>query len=328
MSKKILYIYIVFQLSLIKITGQETPMYSQYMMNGFLFNPAIAGSEGYSSFNLTSRVQWLGIKDAPQTYSISFQTRLLRRNFILKRNSVKQKTNLQPTRTGRVGLGGNIITDHTGAFSRTGMQLTYAYHIFMRNSQLSFGLTGNLYQFKYDLAASQFADPISVAGVITELNKPYYVPDASFGVHYLTENYYAGISIENILQSGIHVGNTLITQSQLLRTYYLTAAYRIKYSHDFDLEPSFLGKFNEKAGYLGDFGCKLYYKENYWFGVSVRTNKDFIALLGLKYNKLYIGYAFDYGISNLTTYTTGSHELMLALKFGDSVRRYRWIIRY
>ena len=328
MSKKILAIYILIQLSLLQVAGQETPMYSQYMMNAFLYNPAIAGSEGYTSFNLTSRLQWLGIKDAPSTYSVSFQTRLLRRNFILRRNSVKQKTALQPTRSGRVGLGGAVITDRTGAFSRTGMQFTYAYHIFMNNSQLSFGLTGNLYQFKYDLTAAQFADPISVAALIPQLNKAYYIPDANFGVYYLREKYYAGLSIENILQSSIHLGNILLADSRLLRTYYLTGAYRIKYSHDFDLEPTFLGKFNERVAFLGDFGCKLYYKENYWFGIAVRTNKDIIAMLGVRYNKLYIGYAFDYGISNLTTYTTGSHELMLALKFGDNVRRYKWVIRY
>jgi type IX secretion system PorP/SprF family membrane protein len=328
MNKKILAVYFVFQLGLLRIAAQETPMYSQYMMNGFLYNPAIAGSEGYTSFNLTSRLQWLGIKDAPRTYSLTFQMRLLKRNYILRRNSVKQRTHFQPTRSGRVGLGGAVITDHTGAFSRTGMQFTYAYHIFMGNSQLSLGLTGNLYQFKYDLTAAQFADPIPVAGLIPELNKAYYVPDANFGVYYLTEKYYAGLSIENIMQSSIRFGNIILTDSKLLRTYYLTGAYRIKYAYDFDLEPSIIGKFNEQIAFQADLGCKLYYKDNYWFGLAVRTNKDIIAMLGLKYNRLYIGYAFDYGISNLTSYTTGSHELMLALKFGDSARRYKWIIRY
>ena len=329
MIKRILVTCTLIHLLLFFIAGQgETPMYSQYMMNAFLYNPAIAGSEGYTSFNLTSRLQWLGIKDAPETYSISFQTRLLKRSYILKRNSVKQKTNMQPTRSGRVGIGGALITDHTGAFSRTGMQFTYAYHIFMGNSQLSLGLTGNLYQFKYDLNAAQFSDPGSVASIIPLINKAYYVPDASFGAYYLTENYYAGLSIENILQSSVREGNTLLSDSRLLRTYYLTGAYRIKYNHDFDLEPSFLGKFNERIAFIGDFGCKLYYKENYWFGLAFRTNKDIIAMLGVRYNKLYIGYAFDYGLSNLTTYTTGSHELMVALKFGDNVRRYKWVIRY
>src|SRR5664279_3439434 len=146
MIKRILVTCTLIHLLLFFIAGQgETPMYSQYMMNAFLYNPAIAGSEGYTSFNLTSRLQWLGIPDAPRTYSISFQTRLLKRSYILKRNSVKQKTDLQPTRSGRVGIGGAILTDQTGAFNRTGMQFTYAYHIFMGNSQLSLGLTGNVY---------------------------------------------------------------------------------------------------------------------------------------------------------------------------------------
>ena len=53
--------------------GQQLPVYSQYMMNKFLINPAVAGSEGYTAFNLTSRKQWLGIKDAPLTFQIGKQ---------------------------------------------------------------------------------------------------------------------------------------------------------------------------------------------------------------------------------------------------------------
>ena len=41
--------------------SQQLPVYSQYMMNKFLINPAVAGSEGYTSFNLTAREQWIGL---------------------------------------------------------------------------------------------------------------------------------------------------------------------------------------------------------------------------------------------------------------------------
>ena len=60
----------------IDLAAQQLPVYSQYILNGFMINPAMAGHDGYTSFNTTARQQWLGWKDAPQTYSASWQTRM------------------------------------------------------------------------------------------------------------------------------------------------------------------------------------------------------------------------------------------------------------
>ena len=58
--------------------AQQVPMYSQYIMNGFLINPSFAGSDGYTTVNLTVREQWVGMAGAPSTYAASFQTRILK----------------------------------------------------------------------------------------------------------------------------------------------------------------------------------------------------------------------------------------------------------
>jgi len=71
--------------------AQQLPVYSQYMMNAFLLNPAVAGHEGYTAINVTAREQWLGLKDAPGTYSVSAQTRLLRNSFISRSSSVRKR---------------------------------------------------------------------------------------------------------------------------------------------------------------------------------------------------------------------------------------------
>jgi hypothetical protein len=42
-------------LGLSQLHAQQVPLYSQYMLNGFLINPAVAGSEGYTAVNLTAR---------------------------------------------------------------------------------------------------------------------------------------------------------------------------------------------------------------------------------------------------------------------------------
>ena len=90
MNLKLGFIFLIILFSVIKINAQQLPVYSQYMMNGFLLNPAIAGSDGYTSINLTAREQWLGLDNAPNTQAISFQTRLLRNSFISKSKPVRK----------------------------------------------------------------------------------------------------------------------------------------------------------------------------------------------------------------------------------------------
>ena len=48
-------------------SAQQVPMYSQYIMNGFLVNPSLAGRDGLTTVNLTVRKQWVGLANAPST---------------------------------------------------------------------------------------------------------------------------------------------------------------------------------------------------------------------------------------------------------------------
>jgi len=50
------------------------PVYSQYLQNGLLINPAYAGSRGSLSAFLSYRMQWMGIPDAPVFQSVSLNT--------------------------------------------------------------------------------------------------------------------------------------------------------------------------------------------------------------------------------------------------------------
>src|SRR5665647_493435 len=82
--------------------AQTEPMYSQYIMNGFLINPSFAGRDGYTTVNLTVREQWVGIAHSPSTYAVSFQTRILKDSYISKSTLVRRKL-IKPTKGGKVG---------------------------------------------------------------------------------------------------------------------------------------------------------------------------------------------------------------------------------
>jgi type IX secretion system PorP/SprF family membrane protein len=306
--------------------AQQLPLYSQYIMNGYLLNPAIAGHDGYTSFNMTARQQWLGFPNAPQTQSFSAQTRVLKRSFILTGRSVSNKRFI-PSTNGRVGLGGFIYHDLNGAVERIGFQGSYAYHIFIRENQLSFGLSAGLFQFRIreeDITYLDEGDMVIEEGI----RKVLYVPDANFGVHYMNYKYFIGLSVNNMFQSYLKMGNRALEDFKQLRHYYLIGGYRFYFSRDHELEASTLIKMTERFTVQADLGAKYYYRQDYWAGLYFRTDKTLITNFGIRYNQVYIGYAFDYSFSSIRKYNWGSHELVLALKLGDSARRYRWLNRY
>lgn len=308
------------------VKAQQLPLYSQYMMNGFLLNPAVAGSDGYTTFNLTAREQWVGFENAPRTHAFSIQTRILKKSFILKGTPVKRRV-YKPSTRGRVGVGGYIFNDRNGLVTRTGIQLTYAYHIWLEETQLSFGLSGSAFQFRVNDAELTFFDqrePLLSGG----LRKVIYVPDANFGVYLLNNKYRVGFSVAQLFQSALKFGNKSFDDYRMLRHYYLMGAYRFDLNVDYQLEPSVLIKTTEQLLLQADINFKIYYKNDYWAGLSFRTSGALIAMAGVRVNQLYFGYAFDYTLTSIRKHSFGSHEVMIALKLGDNARRYRWIDRY
>jgi type IX secretion system PorP/SprF family membrane protein len=309
-------------------------------MNGFLINPAVAGHEGYTAVNVTAREQWAGLKDAPGTYAVSYQTRLLKNSYISRSASIRRRKRVM-SRSGRVGYGGYAFTDRAGAFNRTGVQGTYTYHIPFDKSQLSFGVSITGYQFKIDETKMQLLDEDDQLILNTE--KSAFIPDANFGVYYTDKNIYAGISAMQLFQTPLKLGADKDGPGfRMVRHYFATAGYRFELNRDLLMEPSFLIKTTENFMSQVDVNVKLYIKEDYWAGVSYRSGGSYsikeetmkgkgssvIVMGGLRVDKIYFGYSFDYTFNAIGARTFGSHEITAAIKFGDNARRYRWLNRY
>ena len=52
--------------------AQQEAQYSNYNMNSFMLNPAVAGSKAFLNAKLGMRSQWVGIEGSPQTQFASF----------------------------------------------------------------------------------------------------------------------------------------------------------------------------------------------------------------------------------------------------------------
>lgn len=321
------FVFLAAMLALLtfKVEGQQLPLYSQYMLNKFLINPAVAGSEGYTAFNITAREQWIGMKHSPKTHAFSAQTRMLRNSFISKKSSVRKKSK-SSSRSGKVGLGGYVFNDQTGLVNRTGLQLTYAYHIAIRRGQLSFGLTGSLYQFRLDKEKIILYDPGD--NLIDNFNNRMWIPDASIGVFFSDPKMYAGLSVSDLFQASLKFGNGGYDNFRLLRHYYAIGGYNFELNDYLVFEPSVLVKASEVWSFQADITARMYIYHDYWAGVSYRTGGALIVMGGLRVDKFFFGYAFDYTLSSIQKHSFGSHEFILAIKLGDTARRYKWLIRY
>lgn len=312
--------------------AQQVPMYSQYVMNGFLINPSFAGRDGYTTVTLTAREQWVGLSDAPSTYALSFQTRILKDSYISKATSVRRKM-MRPTKGGNVGLGGYIFNDNNGIMRRTGFQFSYAYHISMGQTDgypnnLALGLSFSGYQYFIDMKGAIYNvdDPL-----INNYDRSVFIPDFNFGASWTTADYYVGFAMTNLTRGALMFANTTTeVKRRELGHFFLTGGYKFQLSRDWILEPSAFLKSSDmfSKSIQMDLTARVYYMNDYWAGVSWRTGDAIIAMAGLKYDRCYLAYAVDFTLTDLRRRSYGTHEITFAVKFGESARRYRWINAY
>ncbi len=285
--------------SIFSAQAQQMPLYSQYMLNGFLLNPAMAGNVKYVPVSLTLRRQWAGLPGAPQTFALSGHTLL----------GVSE------------GVGGYIYNDIYGPVSRTGLQAAYAHHFEVSVKQkIALGLSLSASQYTLDKTKIDFGDDMYDPSVGDYEKESAFVPDANFGVYfYESDKYFAGASVAQLLQWNVKVGS--INKNKMVVHYFLHGGYKFGINKDFKVEPSLLVKGVKGAPMQLDINCKGYYKRNYWLGFSFRTDKSMVALLGIKYQIYYFGYAYDYSFGKISNYINGSHEIVIGVNFGEQENR-------
>ncbi len=307
--------------------SQQLPLYSQYLYNKFLINPAVAGSDGYTSVSLTAREQWVGYSGAPRTFSFSWQTRMLKKSFILKQTRVKRQV-FRPKSDGKVGVGGYVFSDRNGLVQRTGFQIAYSYHMWLQKStQLSLGLAFTGYYYKIDERQINFEDP-NEPWLNNNLRRGIFVPDMTFGAYLLNAKYSIGFSADQLSEASAKIGSAAYKNYTMSRQYYLFASYDFSQGSSTIIQPSFLLKMSEQFKPQADIGATYIYNQDFWAGLAYRTSGAIIANIGVKYQNIFFGYAYDYTLQEIQSITYGTHEITIALKFGDNSRRYRWLDRY
>lgn len=281
-------------LLVVLVKAQQLPQYTQYMFNDFAFNPAVAGKNEYADVRSNNRYQWVGITDAPRTYVLTVHG---------------------PMKFQNMGLGMNLFTDIVGPTRRIGLNFSYAYHIKINEeTKVALGLSAGILQWGIDGHKLQLHD-VGDDNLLTQY-QTVYVPDFGGGVLLHNKKYYLGISVPQLYQSKINLYPGVENKGKLVTHFNINGAYTFDLDDEFQIEPSFLVKYVTPAPVKVDFGVRGIYKEQVWLGVAYRHHDAVTALVGYMYkNYLIIGYSYDFSTTNIRKYSSGTHEVMLGLRF-------------
>ncbi|MBI2966299.1 MAG: type IX secretion system membrane protein PorP/SprF [Bacteroidetes bacterium] len=283
------------------VCAQQLPLYTQYSLNDYLHNPAIAGSRDYADLKLNGRYQWAGFTGAPQTVILSCNT---------------------PWKSENVGVGGVLYNDRTGPTSRTGVGGSYAYHLRITESaKLSMGLALGIMQYRIDYSKLTWADE-GEPGISASIESSM-VPDGSFGFYWYAPDYFVGLSSYHIFHNRLkdRVFDPQYSYGYLVNHFFIMGGYKYRANEKTDIVPVLLLKSVKPVPVQVDFSVRSIYEDKYWLGVSFRTQDAFSLLAGININdKFSFGYSYDITISGLKKYSSGSHEVMMSYRFNAPKR--------
>lgn len=282
------------------MAAQHTPLTSQYLFNGLLINPAYAGSRDALTANMTWRNQWVGFEGAPRTQVISVHSPLKRR---------------------KVSLGLLLLNDAIGVTTQTGIYTNYAYRLRFKKAKLQLGFGAGVSMLRGDWTSVRL-DESGDATYATD-SRGVLRPNFSAGGFYWTKKYFVGVSMPFILA---HIYDqsadkwTITARTSQFQPM-IFAGMVHAFSKELKLKPTVLLRYQVASGPQVDLNANLVLKERIWAGVSWRSSDAVVfSMEVLPTPQWRIGYAYDLGISKLSPYHGGSHEIMLQYEFGYRIR--------
>jgi type IX secretion system PorP/SprF family membrane protein len=279
--------------------AQQEAIYSQYMFNPFMINPAYAGSRNALSGVLLARKQWVGMDGAPSTETFSIHNSFL---------------------DGKMAAGLNLYHDAVGPTSNIGIMATYAYHLKLGSGKLAFGLRGGLLSSKMDATQLSYNDPSDHFN--TQAISTASVPSFDFGVYYYTRKAYIGFSASHLTEGNLkYVSSTGEIFHTLKRHYMLMTGWAAELSPKVVLKPSVLVKYVSGAPVNVDLNVSALFNKIFWVGVSYRSFSSLHLIAEFNVTSfLRVGYSFELPVNRLKKFTMGTHEVFVGfdLNLGKS----------
>ena len=279
-----------------KTEAQQDPMYTQYMYNMSVVNPGYATDSGSMSFGALYRMQWVGAEGGPTTGTFFAHSPLAK----------------------NVEVGLSVVHDDIGdVVQETGVFADFAYVVKINETnKISFGLKAGASFFNTNFDGFIYSDDLPDAAFANNLSKTF--PNVGVGTFYFGENYYLGLSSPNLLTS-----KHLEKDQGIVRTgvetihYFFTGGYVFNLNENLKFKPAFMARVAAGTPLSMDVTSNFLINNKVELGAAYRVEDAVSGLVNFRISpSLRIGYAYDYTVSNLGRFNSGSHEIMILFDLG------------
>lgn len=328
-----------------QVSAQVKSSYTQYVLNNYILNPALAGIENYTDIKLSARNQWTGINGAPVTNYFTIHTAIGKPD--LRTSATSFAVPGQNPRGAQYwesytapkphhGIGFTAVNDKAGYINRWTVSASYAFHLPLGlRTTLAAGFNAGMSSVSLDYGKIDFGtlDPTDPAVGYSSGSLRPVKPELGAGLWLYSADYFAGLSVLNIVPGKIKFAKNNDFASYVEPNYFLTAGYRFQLSEDLNLMPSFMLQYWMPQLYGVHANAKLQYQDRFWAGASYRHGDlvaGFAAMAGVNISStLNLSYAYEVATTNrLRSYTGNTHEIMIGFtlgnKYGDLCPRNVW----
>lgn len=271
--------------------AQQHPIFTQYMFNGLVINPAYAGSHGSTTLTATARQQWTGLQGAPETQVFTLHS---------------------PIKLSRSSAGLMFVHDQAGPINQYSFSGVYAYRIpVSTHGRLAIGGQAGVTYHQANLSELNIVTSDNQPDIAFAGSDTRFLPNLGLGVFYHDNRKYVGLSIPTIVNNRWNTQDPYSKSTQE-RHYFLSAGYIFDINADLKLKPNVLLRWEENGPFQYDLNANLLIKEMIWVGVSYRMNDAIDALFEYNVNdQMSIGYSYGYPTSGLASYQAGTHEFLI-----------------
>ena len=293
--------------------AQQDPHFTMYMFNKQVLNPAYVGSKEVTTINALYRNQWVGWGEGkPQTINAGIHS------------PIDGKTDFK-----KVALGLFAYNDNIGVSNTLGIYGQYAYRMpLSENVILSLGIQAGVANYRNNLTE---LNPIDGGdNVLATDIQSSWLPNVGLGAYLYSDKFYVGLSVPRLVQNQLDKDDVPTTGDMVARQYrhyFGMAGYVFPVSDNVKLKPNIMVKHvgSDELGtpFDADFNMTAYFYDRVAIGASYRLADAVSGILELQITKsLRAGYAYDYTLSEIGNFNSGSHEIMIGYDFGEKLKAF------
>lgn len=283
--------------SVVDLSAQQLPLYTQYVFNPYMLNPSMVAFSGRPEVNFLYRQQWSNISDGPKTLQFDGQYRI----------------------NPKMGVGIFINQDRTVLLSSTMAMLTYGYRVQLaENHIIGFGLSAGMFQNRIrseDAAPVDQGDPTLMTSVSNNM-----AVDGQFGVHYRTGGFTLGYSLVNLVEKKyLSAENFQRPKFSQLKNQIVFASYRFNViPGTLQLQPNAAYRLSENN--LNYFEGSLIASIRNIVDVGAGYRQDFgpTAMARVTFGPISAGFAYDFPSNTGLISPGGTKEIQVKWRFGKA----------